>query len=154
MAKSYSSPYPSESGEGDDGPPIATLTAEEARTLIAATRALAEAEDRPSFDCAKAAAPVEKTLCAEYEIELRILDRALAEAWAAARAAGKGDLAAQRRWLASRDKCGDDRTCLADLYSARIAVLRGALGPGIALARDQSVIYPPAPRSHAAGGAL
>jgi hypothetical protein len=99
------------------------------------------AEDRPSFDCAKATAPIERTLCGEYESELRSLDRALAEAWTAVRAAGKGDLAAQRRWLASREKCGGDRTCLADLYQARIAVLRGALGPGIALKPGESVTY-------------
>ncbi len=122
-------------------PTLVTITADEARTLIAATRSLAEAEDRPSFDCAKAAAPIEKTLCGEYESELRSLDRALAEAWGKAQAAGKGDLAAQRRWLASRGKCGDDSDCLADLYEARIAALRGALGPGIALKTGEKVTY-------------
>ncbi len=143
LGSNVTSPY---EADPDDGfppyePTVVTITADEARALIAATRSLAEPEDRPSFDCAKAAAPVEKTLCGEYESELRSLDRELAEAWAAARAAGKGDLAAQRRWLASRDKCGDDRSCLADLYSARIAVLRGALGPGIALAPGEKVTY-------------
>ncbi|WP_017663836.1 hypothetical protein [Porphyrobacter sp. AAP82] len=136
---------PLEDDLGDDFPPyvptLVTISADEARTLIAATRSLAEAEDRPSFDCAKAAAPIEKTLCGEYESALRSLDRALAETWAAARAAGKGDLAAQRRWLASRNKCGDDRICLADLYQARIAVLRGALSPGLTLKPGEEVTY-------------
>lgn len=141
LAETYTSPY---EDDPDDGfppydPTVVTITAEEARALIAATRALPEAEDRPSFDCAKASAPIEKTLCGEYESELRTLDRELAEAWAAARAAGKGDLAAQRRWLASRDKCGDDRVCLADLYQARIAGLRGALGPGLTLKPGEKV---------------
>jgi uncharacterized protein YjbI with pentapeptide repeats len=141
MAKSYTSPDPSEPGEEGYRPAIATLTAEEARSLIEATGAMASAQDRPSFDCAKAAAAIEKTICGEYETELRRLDRDLAAAWAAARAAGKGDLVAQRRWLAARGQCEDDRTCLADLYQARIAVLRGALGPGIALKPGESVTY-------------
>jgi uncharacterized protein YjbI with pentapeptide repeats len=143
LADSYTSPY---EDDPDDGiapyvPTLVTITANEARTLIAATRSLAEAEDRPSFDCAKAAAPVEKVLCGEYESQLRRLDRDLAEVWAAARAEGKADLAAQRRWLASRGQCGDDRVCLAELYETRIAVLRGQLGPGIALAPGAKVTY-------------
>jgi uncharacterized protein len=143
LGSNVTSPY---ADDPDDGfppyaPTIVTITADEARTLIAATRPLTQAEDRPSFDCAKAAAAIEKILCGEYESELRSLDRALAEAWAAARKAGKGDLAAQRRWLASRGKCDGDRTCLADLYEARIAVLRAATGPGIALAPGESVTY-------------
>ncbi|MFM7377074.1 MAG: hypothetical protein ACKO1O_02915 [Erythrobacter sp.] len=140
MAKSYASPYADEPGGEGYRPAIATLTAEEARMLIAATGA-GEAEDRPSFDCAKAAAPIEKTLCGEYESELRSLDRELAEAWSKARAVGKGNLAAQRRWLTSRGQCDGDRQCLADLYGARIAQLRGALGPGIALKPGAKVTY-------------
>lgn len=142
LAETFTSPY---AYIADEFPPyvptIVTLTPEEARILIAATRVAGVAAERPSFDCAKAAAPIEKTLCGEYESELRSLDRALAEVWAAARAAGKGDLAEQRRWLASRGQCDGDRTCLADRYQARIAVLRGALGPGIALKPGESVTY-------------
>lgn len=140
MSQNFTSVYLDDTGAPYQ-PPVADISADEARTLIAATRALSEADDRPSFDCAKASAPIEKTLCGEYESELRALDRDLAAAWAAAREAGKGDLAAQRRWLASRDKCGDDRTCLSDLYEARIAVLRGQLGPGIALRPGEKVTY-------------
>ncbi|MCL9998409.1 MAG: pentapeptide repeat-containing protein [Erythrobacter sp.] len=140
MADSYTSPYEDVPGEFPPFVPgIVTITADEARTLIDATRSATQ--DRPSFDCAKAAAAIEKTLCGEYESELRRLDRELAEAWAAARAGGKGDLAAQRRWLASRGQCDGDRTCLAELYEARIAVLRGLLGPGIALRPGESVTY-------------
>lgn len=143
LADTFTVPF--EDDPGDDIPPydptLVTISADEARTLIAATRSLEEAEDRPSFDCAKATTKIEKTLCGEYEGELRSLDRALSEAWGKARAAGKGDLAAQRRWLAARDKCGDDGTCLADLYRARIAVLRGALGPGLTLKPGEKVTY-------------
>lgn len=142
LADSFTSPYPSEPDQPPQEPVVVAITAAEARALIDATRAAQRAnDDRPSFDCAKAAAPVEKLLCGEYESGLRALDRDLAEAWAAARAAGKGDLAAQRRWLAARAKCGDDGGCIADLYQARIAVLRGALGPGIALRPGASVTY-------------
>ena len=143
LGSNVTSPY---EDDPDDGfppyePTVVTITADEARALIAATSSMAEAEDRPSFDCAKATAAIEKTLCGEYEGELRSLDRELAEVWGVARAVGKGDLAAQRRWLASRGQCGDDRTCLAELYETRIAVLRGVLGPGIALAPGESVTY-------------
>lgn len=120
---------------------IVTLTPGEAEQLIDAVVQAGAVAERASFDCGKAASPVELTICGEYESELRSLDRDLADAWAAARAAGKSDLAEQRRWLASRDKCGDDRTCLAGLYNARIAVLRGQLGRGIALKPGESVIY-------------
>ena len=137
LASYFTPTYP----DRDYAPVTATISAAEARTIIDGALAASAEEDRPSFDCAKAAAPIEKTLCGEYESELRSLDRALAEAWAAARAAGKGDLAAQRRWLASRDTCDGDRTCLAELYQARIAALRGALGPGITLAPGESVTY-------------
>lgn len=139
MAQNFTSLYQTEEG-GTYQPPVADITLDEARTLIAAVVAT-PAGDRPSFDCAKASAPVEKVICGEYESNLRRLDRDLAEAWAAVRAAGKGDLAEQRRWLAARDKCVDDDGCLTDLYEARIAVLRGRLGPGIALAPGETVTY-------------
>lgn len=111
MAQNFTSLYQTEEG-GTYQPPVAEITVDEARTLIAAVAATS-AGDRSSFDCAKASAPVEKVICGEYESNLRRLDRDLAAAWAAVRAAGKGDLAEQRSWLAARDKCGnDDRGCL------------------------------------------
>ena len=140
MAKDFTSPYQTEAGETYQ-PPVADITADEARTLIAAVVAETREDDHPSFDCAKAVARTEKLICGEYETALRALDRDLAAVWAAVRAAGKGDLAAQRRWLATRSTCGDDRTCLHALYRARIAVLRAKLGPGIALAPGESVTY-------------
>lgn len=140
MAQNFTSLYLTEEG-GTYQTPVAEITADEARTLIAAVAAT-PASDRPSFDCAKASARIEKVICGEYESNLRSLDRDLAAAWAAVRAAGKGDLAEQRRWLAARDKCVDDeRGCLTDLYEARIPALRGQLGPGIALAPGDTVAY-------------
>ncbi len=122
-------------------PTIVTLTPEEARTLIAATRALAEVDDRASFDCAKAATLTERIICVSDETDLRSLDRELAAMWAQVVAAGKGDLAQQRRWLASRAKCGQDRDCLSLFYQARIERLRALLGPGLTLKPGESVTY-------------
>lgn len=123
-------------------PATATLNAEEARTLIAAAKAGAEdtIKDEPSFDCAKAATKIETMICGEYDSELRALDRELASAWKAARAAGKASLSTQRRWLRSRNAC-DDRTCLSDVYEDRIAQLRGTMGPGLIIAPDQTITY-------------
>jgi uncharacterized protein YjbI with pentapeptide repeats len=121
-------------------PVTATISAEEARTIINGTLTASAEVDRPSFDCAKAATPVETMICDEYEYVLRRYDLELAEVWRELRAAGKGDLADQRRWLKSRSAC-EDRACLSDLYEARLAVLRGQLGPGITLAPGQSVTY-------------
>jgi hypothetical protein len=122
-------------------PPVSVkVSAEEARILINGTLAASAEVDRPSFDCAKAATPVELMICGEYEYVLRRLDLELAEVWGMLRASGKGDLAAQRRWLKSRGAC-KDRSCLSDLYEARLAVLRGQLGPGITLAPGESVTY-------------
>ncbi|WP_073975755.1 hypothetical protein [Erythrobacter donghaensis] len=122
-------------------PTIVTLTPEEARSLIAATRALAEVDDRASFDCAKAATLTERIICVSDETDLRSLDRELAAMWAQVVAVGKGDLAQQRRWLASRAKCGQDRDCISLLYQARIERLRALLGPRIALKPGESVTY-------------
>jgi uncharacterized protein YjbI with pentapeptide repeats len=136
------SPYDSLEDEAPPAPPtIVTLTPEEARTLIAATRAVTEVEDRASFDCARAATLTERIICVEDETYLRSLDRELAAMWAELRAAGKGDLAQQRRWLAARGQCGQDRDCLSLRYQKRIDDLRALLGPRIALRPGQSVTY-------------
>lgn len=136
LASYYTSPYE----EVSDRPVKVEISADEARTLIAATREAAAEDDSPSFDCARASTRIETLICGEYEYELRRLDRDLADVWAEARAAGKGALATQRAWLRSRSQC-EDRTCLAARYEARIAQLRGSLGPGIVLAPDQSVTF-------------
>lgn len=80
----------------------------------------------PSFDCAKASALVEKTIC--HDLRLAALDRELAAALAKAMEgwpdAEQGrQRAAQRAWLATRDACGDERDvtrCLDDRYRLRI----------------------------------
>ncbi|MDR8729698.1 lysozyme inhibitor LprI family protein [Burkholderia pseudomultivorans] len=79
------------------------------------------------FDCAKAASPTEKAICADAALSR--LDGELATAWKAALAKG-GDTgalkASQLKWLKQRDRCGADRDCLGDRYRERLASLNGA----------------------------
>jgi uncharacterized protein YecT (DUF1311 family) len=85
-----------------------------------------------SFDCAKAATPVERAVCADAA--LARLDREVAQAYAArleaADPAGKPAIrAAQRAWLGRRDAACKDQAdaalgaCLTGLYRARAAEL-------------------------------
>ncbi len=78
------------------------------------------------FDCAKAASPTEKAICADAG--LSSLDGQLAVAWKRALAKG-GDAvalkAAQRKWLKQRDQCGGDAACVGDRYRERLASLNG-----------------------------
>ncbi|OXI29137.1 hypothetical protein CFB89_33000 [Burkholderia sp. AU16741] len=79
------------------------------------------------FDCAKAASPPEKTICADTALSK--LDGNLSAAWKRALAKG-GDTAAlkaaQLKWLKQRDQCGSDASCLGDRYRERLASLNGA----------------------------
>ncbi|HIE4192092.1 MULTISPECIES: lysozyme inhibitor LprI family protein [Burkholderia] len=78
------------------------------------------------FDCAKAASPTEKTICANPALSK--LDGELSTAWKRALAQG-GDTAAlkqaQLKWLKQRDQCGGDASCLRDRYRERLASLNG-----------------------------
>lgn len=78
------------------------------------------------FDCAKAASPAEKTICADTALSK--LDGDLSAAWKKALAKG-GDTAAlkaaQLKWLKQRDQCGNDAPCLGDRYRERLASLNG-----------------------------
>lgn len=76
-----------------------------------------------SFDCAKAASFVEKAICSRGNLSR--LDDALAENYSAMRAANIGDgarrhlQATQKKWLAERNRCTDER-CVANAYRQRI----------------------------------
>lgn len=89
---------------------------------------------QPSFDCKKAATPVEHALCAD--LALSRLDRDVADIYrqkqryadANAKAALQQD---QRAWLATRGKActgGNLVPCLTKLYRDRLAVLKKAPG--------------------------
>lgn len=84
----------------------------------------------PSFDCAKAALPAEKAICASPQ--LAALDRELAATYgdtlrtaAAAQQTRQRD--AQKHWLAQRNACGtaaDTPVCLTEIYRRRLVELQ------------------------------
>lgn len=89
----------------------------------AAQSTVAPAAAAPSFDCAKASTPVEKSICADPLLSR--LDRAMADNYSAMRnsdigAEAREELkASQRQWAAARSSCSTTQ-CLADRYRARI----------------------------------
>ena len=83
--------------------------------LLAALLAASSTASGPSFDCARAASPTERTICADPE--LAEADRLLAIVYAKVR--GKaGVRREQRGWIASRDECAN-AACIAASYEWR-----------------------------------
>lgn len=106
--------------------PARTVTlAATARLDTGAVALAAAAAPAPSFDCAKAATPVEKTICADAD--LARLDGELVAAYRQALGQARdGDAlkSEQQTWLRQvRNKC-PSAACLTDAYQARIAALR------------------------------
>ncbi len=103
------------------GPLRIAATALLAALTLAAWEAPAQAA---SFDCAKAATVVEKTICGDAGLSR--LDEALGESYAEALAQAADPAALkseQRAWLReTRDACADV-ACLKAVYEVRIAVL-------------------------------
>jgi len=106
--------------------------------VVVGTSAVARAEDPtpvgPGFDCAKASTDLERMICDTPA--LAWWDRQMASAYELARlnADEKGRetlLAAQRLFLASRDKCALDYACLVDAYAGRIAEFATSDDPGM-----------------------
>ncbi|MBK1632229.1 hypothetical protein CKO31_16080 [Thiohalocapsa halophila] len=99
------------------------------RGAAAALLALAAASvGAASFDCTQASTRVEKLICADAELSR--LDSKLGAVYEDARQNTrdpKALLAAQRGWLAQRNRC-DDSDCLAERYRQRIAALGGDAG--------------------------
>jgi uncharacterized protein len=98
-----------------------------------APNAASPSDAGPSFDCAKAAKPVEKLVCGDAV--LSALDRTLAAAYAKGLSPSSewterdrnASRAAQREWLAERDACAkaaDPKGCTSSAYQRRIAVLK------------------------------
>ena len=76
-----------------------------------------------SFDCAKAATPVERMVCASQE--LSALDERLGDIYKQGleqEGAAPRLRASQKAWLAARGKCGDTR-CVKERYEDRLAEL-------------------------------
>ena len=102
----------------------------------------AAAQTGPSFDCAKASHEVERVICSDPD--LSVLDRELAAVYGAARSgpdmnqARQAELTArQRRWIDSRNGCGQASeltACITASYGQRILELKthyaGAAGNG------------------------
>lgn len=89
----------------------------------------ASAGASPSFDCAKATAPVEKLICGDAG--LAASDRKVAELYAALLKNVSADDAvkqrtAQRAWLNQRNACGTNRDakgCTTEIYQRRVVEL-------------------------------
>lgn len=115
------------------------------RTLVFVTGAVAllcgECPDgrAASFDCARAAAPDERAVCADPQ--LSAFDTALGRAYAEARAATKPEgipalLAMARHVLADRRLCGPTRACLLAVY---MSALRDYQNYGSTVAAPENV---------------
>lgn len=85
----------------------------------------------PSYDCARAATSVEKTICLPDNSDLADADRTLASIYGEVRQSRPEAVADQRQWLKQRDACMAKEfpsDCLRTAYSERRGVLLGALG--------------------------
>jgi len=126
-------------GTGGGDIVIAALASFDAATALptAATDAPSKrSADSPSFACAEARLPAEKTVCASRE--LAAMDRKLNEAYSDAMRTWPADeqtrqRAAQKQWLAQRNACSksdDAPLCLRDAYQRRqieLQILSGKL---------------------------
>jgi uncharacterized protein len=102
-------------------------------TLAAAvlfTPCLAQASEYAPLNCAKANSPAEKTICKSYALgqdEARAAT--LFGITTSLVAMGqRGDIKeAQRKWLQTRDACGESIPCLTGAYEERIRALNGVI---------------------------
>lgn len=95
----------------------------------------------PSFDCARTTDPVQPLICEDPQLSRLDSELAATVERAASDAdsvpSGKDLRSAQRRWIVTRNQCGanaDPRTCLVQVYAARIQQLR--MGSGDARSPD------------------
>ena len=122
------------------------LTEDEAVALIGDARTIKTSNDQPSFDCAKANGIIETLVCAEYESELRILDRRMAAVYAIARAQKPTVRISQQAWLKDRNVCAtvdetERRECVEGMYQDRIGELVGEFGNREWLAPGESALF-------------
>ncbi len=117
--------------------------------------ALVPEREGPSFDCARAASPVERRICAPGASNvnpLKLADANLAEVYRAALGAGRVTAADQRRWLATRDAClsrpetgapgaATVEDCLSGLYAARQTELERLASPPTWLRHGEMILY-------------
>ncbi|MGO4723561.1 MULTISPECIES: lysozyme inhibitor LprI family protein [unclassified Inquilinus] len=99
--------------------------------ILSAASSLGQAQEDPSFDCAKARTHVEKVLCSGGNSGMGWIDQTMADLYQAVHQAPGADAAAlqasQRAWLVQRNHCsGSDEkvmNCLLDSYRARYVEL-------------------------------
>ncbi len=95
---------------------------------------LAHAGDYAPLDCAKASSAAEKTICKSYALGQAEARMATLFGIATSLVAmgQRGDIKdAQRKWIGTREACGDRVACLTESYAARIGALDGIIS-GIA----------------------
>ncbi|MBI3560535.1 MAG: hypothetical protein HY080_02300, partial [Gammaproteobacteria bacterium] len=98
-----------------------------AETILTLNRVAANAKPNPSFNCAKATTPTEKTICGS--LALAAFDRSVAQSYRDAidlmkevkNPEGLRTIkAAQKKWLAVRNACGTDVECLQKTMRERL----------------------------------
>jgi uncharacterized protein len=106
-------------------PGRAILTMMAAISLAAASSA-ARAGDYAPLNCHKASSPAEQTICSSYPLGQSEARMATLFSIATSLVAmgQRGDIQdAQRKWLATRDTCGNNVGCLSAAYEHRIRAL-------------------------------
>lgn len=106
-----------------------------AAVALLSAMALPARADDPSFDCAKATSPVEKTICDDNHAELALRDGAMGRILDALKSQGGHDavLGQQQGWLEQRNACGTDADCLAKRYDERLKLLAKEAGDKLGL---------------------
>ncbi len=107
------------------------ISADEAQQLLAEHRKWKTLAAAPSFDCTKAATPVEREICTSHASDLRAADRRLAALYKKLLARGSDVRRDQSAWLRTRNGCAKKDSmidCLRDSYSDRIGRLLGMMG--------------------------
>jgi uncharacterized protein len=87
---------------------------------------LAHAADYAPLECAKAGSPAEKTICKSYTLgqdEARVATL-FGVATSLVAMGQRGDIQdTQRKWIATREACGENVSCLKSTYAERIGAL-------------------------------
>lgn len=139
------------------GDRMVELSVQEAQAIVDDVAVVMSSASGPSFDCARASSPAEKTMCRPDAPDLAQADRDLGAIFAKVRKVRPQVVAEQRQWLKSRDGCMAQEypnDCLRTAYRDRIGVLIGDLGEQDWLGRGEGALFieDPLPLSNAMRG--